>query len=106
MPLFSRLGPYDRSLLDEAAYHRRRRSLFEYWGHEASLIRLDLHPLLRWRMRRAERGDGTYGSTPRVGRGRPGFVRAVLAPIEGRGARRAPAVPQGGARAGPSGGGG
>jgi uncharacterized protein len=85
MPLFSRLGPYDRSLLDEAAYHRRRRSLFEYWGHEASLIRLDLHPLLRWRMRRAERGEGTYGSTARFGRERPEFVRAVLAQIEARG---------------------
>ena len=96
MPLFSRLGPYDRSLLDEAAYHRRRRSLFEYWGHEASLIRLDLHPLLRWRMRRAERGDGTYGSTARFGRERPDFVRAVLAQIEARGPLSARELTEGG----------
>ncbi|QBI21971.1 winged helix-turn-helix domain-containing protein [Egibacter rhizosphaerae] len=49
-PAFSRLGPYPRGLVDDLAY--RRRELFEYWVHEASLAPVDLHPLLRWRMRR------------------------------------------------------
>jgi uncharacterized protein YcaQ len=48
LPFFSRLGPYDRSRLDDLAY--RHHEAFEYWGHVASLIRPDLQPALRWRM--------------------------------------------------------
>ena len=35
--LFSRLGPYEKSLLDELVY--RRRELTEQWAHEASIRR-------------------------------------------------------------------
>ena len=56
MPLFSRLGPYPLDLLDDSASGRKR-LLFEYWAHEASLLPVETWPLMRWRMRRAERGD-------------------------------------------------
>jgi len=85
MPLFSRLGAYDRDLLEHLAYHPRKRETFEYWGHEASLISLDLHPLLRWRMRRAARGEGIYGGLARFGREKRGFIEAVRREIETRG---------------------
>ena len=47
-PLFSRLGPYDRSLLDDLTY--RRRHLTEQWAHEASIVPVETWPLLRHRM--------------------------------------------------------
>jgi uncharacterized protein len=85
MPVFSRIGAYDRALLDSAAWQRRHRAAFEYWGHEASLIRLDLHPLFRWRMARAEKGEGIYGGLAAFGREKRAFVDACLKEIETRG---------------------
>ncbi|MFC1457693.1 winged helix-turn-helix domain-containing protein [Microvirga arabica] len=85
MPLFSRLGSYDRGLLEKIAYHPKKREAFEYWGHEASLIRLDLQPLFRWRMERAARGDGTYGGLARFGREKRAFIEEVRREIETRG---------------------
>jgi uncharacterized protein len=95
MPLYARLGPYNLRLLDEAAYGRRR-SLFEYWGHEASLLRLDLHPLLRWRMARAERGEGIYGGLARFAIENRPFIDAALREIEQRGPLSARELTEGG----------
>jgi uncharacterized protein YcaQ len=71
LPLFSRLGPYPRPLLEQAAWGKPRR-LFEYWGHEASLLPLETQPLLRWRMARADQGLGVWGHMkPFAGERRP-----------------------------------
>ncbi|WP_025424313.1 winged helix-turn-helix domain-containing protein [Sodalis praecaptivus] len=59
LPLYSRLGNYDRVALDALVAARPKR-YFEYWGHEASLLPVALHPLLRWRMARALRGQGVW----------------------------------------------
>jgi uncharacterized protein YcaQ len=99
MPGFSRLGAYDPALLDRAAYGRRR-SLFEYWGHEACLIRTDLFPALRWRMARARAGIGIYGGLRRFREERADFVDGVLGEIERRGALAAREIGEGGRASG------
>lgn len=88
LPAFSRLGPYDRALLERLAYRRPRR-LFEYWGHEASLLPIELYPLFRWRMARAGDGRGTWKHVAQMGLGRRDFVRRVRAAFEQNGAMSA-----------------
>jgi uncharacterized protein YcaQ len=84
-PLFSRLGIYDTRLLERLVWEKRGRKLFEYWGHEASLIPLTLQPLFRWRMARAARGEGTWGRIAAIARERPAYVAAILREVEQRG---------------------
>lgn len=86
LPLFSRLGPYAKSLLDNAAYCRRdRRRMFEYWGHEASLLPVSCQPLLRWRMARAERGEGLYHEIARFADDNRDKVEQVFAQVRDMG---------------------
>jgi uncharacterized protein YcaQ len=87
LPLFSRLGHYDRDLLDQAAWSQgRHRTLFEYWGHEASLLPVAMYPLMRWRMVRAARGEGIYQQLARFGRERQDVIRRVLQAVRDQGA--------------------
>jgi uncharacterized protein YcaQ len=87
LPLFARLGPYPTDLLDRAAWGaRRERSLFEYWGHEASLLPLELQPLLRWRMARAARGEDMYSGLAKFGLANKKLLRHVLDQVRDRGA--------------------
>ena len=99
LPLFSRLGPYDRTLLERAAYGHR--DLFEYWGHEASLLPMSLHPLLRWRMERAAALGEGWGRTVRVMDEHPGFVEQVLQRVRDEGPVSAGQLHEGERRGGP-----
>jgi uncharacterized protein YcaQ len=82
LPLFSRLGPYPAALLDRAAYSARR-ELFEYWGHEASLLPVTTQPLLRWRMERA--ASDAWDRIRRVQAEKPGLVERVRDLVAERG---------------------
>jgi uncharacterized protein len=82
LPLFARAGPYPLELLDRAATRAPRR-LFEYWGHEASLLPVELQPLLRWRMERAK--VDAWGSVRRIARERPQLLDRLLDEVRERG---------------------
>ncbi len=105
LPLFSRLGAYDRQLLDRLAAHDGlalapgRRRLFEYWAHEASLLPVELQPLLRWRMARAEQGQGIWGRLAETARDRPDLVARLLDEIGAKGPLSGSKIEGGGARA-------
>jgi uncharacterized protein len=93
LPAFSRLGPYDTSLLDRHA-HKAPRALFEYWGHEASLLPVALQPLFRWRMARAL--EHAWGRMKRIAKQQPHLVRDVLALVAERGPVSASEIDLGG----------
>src|SRR5437660_6319129 len=81
LPAFSRLGAYEVAQLDRLSA-RAPRAVFEYWGHEASLLPVALHPLLRWRMDRA--AHHAWGHVRRMGK-RKSFVADVLKIVAERG---------------------
>ena len=85
LPVFSRRGAYSTTLLERAAYDDKQRSLFEYWGHEASLLPIEMYPLFRWRMDDARRGLRTWGRLRRYATSHQALVAAALEQIRERG---------------------
>jgi hypothetical protein len=91
LPVHARVGNYPQGLLDELSWGTER-ELFEYfWGHKAALIPLANYPLMRWRMRAAERQVWDEELSPdvtapwsvvagmrRLTAERPGYVDQVL----------------------------
>lgn len=84
MPMFSRLGPYPRELLDKASSGRKR-ALFEYWAHEASFLPVETYPLMRWRMERASRNEDIYGGLAKWARENAGFIDGIYREVVARG---------------------
>jgi uncharacterized protein YcaQ len=84
LPFFSRLGVYDRTLLEDLAWGRKP-ALAEYWAHEASLTPLATHPLLRWRMQDARDGVGVWKNVAKFLQTHADFIDQALAAVEQRG---------------------
>ena len=102
LPLFSRLGNYERALLDRIAWGRKsQRRLFEFWAHEASLLPVDTQPLLRWRMQRLREQTSGKGKLILFAREKKAFIAEVLREIRERGALAASELSNGGERRGP-----
>jgi uncharacterized protein YcaQ len=98
LPLFARLGPHRRDLLTGMANDGE---LFEYWGHEASLLPMELFPLLRWRMELAGAKAAGWHGLVALAKERPDYVEAVYAEIVERGLVSAGELDDPGAKSGP-----
>jgi uncharacterized protein YcaQ len=85
LPLFSRLGNYDRAALDKRSLAQSNRHMFECWAHEASLVPMELHPMMRWRMNRARKGDSIYGSMSQFAKDEKAYLKNVLAFVKSHG---------------------
>ena len=93
LPTFSRYGPYPTSALDDLAH--RARELFEYWGHAACFLPVDLYPLLRWRM------DNQVDAWSGLGRRKRAFIDAVYGEVAEKGPLSAGELSNGGKSTGP-----
>lgn len=78
LPLFARLGPHSRTLIDDATADGE---LFEYWVHEACHVPIAQYPLYRWAMERHPRWKGFR----KFAAERPDFVDAVRARVRADG---------------------
>ena len=106
LPLFSRLGPYDRFELDRLTGHGDQADgagnadgvadrtaglpLVEYWAHQASLIPAGRHPLFRWRMARVD--QELWGPVVKVARDQPDLVARALRMVQEQGPIPASAI--------------
>ena len=60
LPAFSRIGDYDRALLDRLTTGRRGR-MIEYWAHQASFIPRELWPLFEFRREEYRQSGSEWG---------------------------------------------
>jgi uncharacterized protein YcaQ len=79
MPLFSRLGIYQRELLDQLAY--REKAIFETWAHAACFVPVERHLLFRQRMAQ-QKSKPVVEKLKKV---RPSYLEDVLEQVASRG---------------------
>jgi uncharacterized protein YcaQ len=85
---FSRLGPYERALLDRLVYGSGE--FTEHWAHEASIVPTETWPLLRYR--RDEHRVRPWGFEKFLS-ANPAYVASVLEAVRSRGPLRADELP-------------
>lgn len=95
LPMWSRLGQYSIEALDE--FTAGSGEMFEYWGHVASLLPVELHRLLRWRMDAVRPGPRTRAMLEE----HPDYLDSVLAEITEHGPLTVSELSDPGARTGP-----
>lgn len=88
LPVFSRLGSYDRDVLDRHTLSPRNRRCFEYWAHEASILPYRYQPLLRWRMDDARNGAGIYKGLVEFATEKPQVITQTLEKVRAEGPLR------------------
>jgi uncharacterized protein YcaQ len=93
LPTFSRYGAYPATALDDMAHGRRE--LFEYWGHAACFLPMDLYPLMRWRMDNQRASWSALPAKDRV------FVERVYDEVAARGPLAAGELSNAGKSTGP-----
>jgi uncharacterized protein YcaQ len=79
LPVFARLGQYDKADLDRLVFGRTS-DFTEYWAHEAAIIPVEDWPLFRWRMEeRRRRSEDEPKSWIHANREMLDWLRAELA---------------------------
>ncbi len=93
--LFSRVGPYDLAHLDTLLF--RKRKLFEYWAHCASIVLTEDFPIYHGRMRNYLKGDTDWDKRTRQWiRDNASLRRAILSRLKREGALHARAFEEDG----------
>lgn len=95
LPVFTRLGGYDRARLD--AFTTDHEEVFEYWGHEASLLPVDTYPLWRHRMDAIR----PWRSIAALEDEHPGYIESVYEEVARHGPLTASDLSDPGLRTGP-----
>ena len=82
LPLFSRLGNHDRNAIPRATESQK---IFEYWGHEAAHLPVEIHPLFRWKMEAARLGKARHWGLTSFYDDNKAFVKRMLKHVETNG---------------------
>ena len=79
LPLFSRLGDHDRNAIPKATSQGK---IFEYWGHEAAHLPVELQPLFRFKMHAARSGKLKHWGLTSFYAENKAFVKRILKHVE------------------------